>query len=372
MTDLTAHHGNTTQGSLTIASHVLSEGESVLSPDGWQSVAQLIPGQALLGSDGGILEVDQVRRHDAATYRVAFSDGAIATVGGDQGWAIQTHNDREYTKRDGRRRWRQRSTLEVGALLASGATRQTYVPVISAVHYSTPCDLPLDPYGLGLMLGDGSFRVGTPRFTKPEPELHAALAIAFPGNAHTPGGSPGQGAVSLPALFGLNPLTKGLRELDLWGCWSWNKFVPTVYLTASPAQRLAVIQGLLDTDGWVQRNDSGNTGAHFSSSSETLALDVIELVGSLGGLTTLQHKAHPRYQGGIGRPAYVVRINLPRGLDPFRLTRKLDAWRSGRPSIDTPPVRSIKSITHTGSQECISLSVSGHPDTLVLGGFIVT
>jgi phosphate starvation-inducible PhoH-like protein len=372
MTDFSTHHGYTTQGSLTITNHVLCKGESVLSPGGWQPVAQLVAGQALLGSDGGLLEVVQVRRHHAATYRVAFSDGAIATVGADQAWATQTHNDREYAKRDGRRRWRQRSTAEVESLLRSGAKRQTYVPVISAVHYSTQCGLPLDPYGLGLMLGDGSFRDGTPRFTKPEPELHAALAIAFPGNAHTPAGSAGQGTVSLPALTGLNPLTKGLRDLDLWGRWSWNKFVPRVYLTASPSQRLAVIQGLLDTDGWVQRNDSGNTGAHFSTSSEVLACDVIELVRSLGGLTTLQYKPYPRYQRGIGRPAFIVRVNLPRGLEPFRLTRKLDQWRSGRTSIATPPVRSIKSINVNGTQECVSFSVSGHPDTLVLGGFIVT
>jgi len=142
--------------------------------------------------------------------------------------------------------------------------------MVQPVRYLPGSALGLDPYALGLLLGDGSFRGGTPRFTKPEPQLHAALRDALPGNALTVIGDPDDGQLSLPARAGPNPLTAALRDLGLWGVLSQDKFVPSAYLLASPEDRLALVQGLLDTDGWTRRNDHGNTAAYFATSSGRL------------------------------------------------------------------------------------------------------
>ena len=230
-------------------------------------------------------------------------------------------------------------------------------------------ELPLDEYGLGLLLGDGSFRQGTPTFSKPEQQLHDALSRAFPSN-RTTFGDARKGAVSLPAARGTNRLTFALKEMGLWGESSVEKFVPAPYLLAAPGQRLALLQGLLDTDGWVQHNDSGNSSAYFSTSSGCLAENVVELVESLGGTTRVTHKA------GLGIRA--AKDNPPgdssataAGHEPFRLKRKLLLWRAGRTTKITPPVRRITSVEYHGVGTGVGLRVVQPDVSLLIARFIV-
>src|SRR2546423_5248781 len=78
-----------------------------------------------------------------------------------------------------------------------------------------------------------------------------------------------------PGRFGVwpNPLKEELKHLGLWGKHSESKFIPEQYKTANRAARLALLQGLLDADGWVEKTGS----VRFATSSEQLADEVIEL-----------------------------------------------------------------------------------------------
>ena len=344
----------------------------VLTPTGWLSAADIRVGEVVLGPRG---ERIPIRGRGDATgsplYLAEMSDGSSAVVGPAHVWRIQSHNDRERGKRDGRERWRPVDTIDVQSLLARSRVRDTYIPIVKTIQFDSPPSLMLDPYGLGLLLGDGCFRLGTPTFTKPELQLHRALAEAFPGNSQTHLGPTRKGTISLPSVSGPNVLSAGLRELGLWGEGSWSKFIPDQYLRALPVQRLALLQGLLDTDGWVQRNIVGNTGSYLGTSSGRLAGGVVEVVESLGGTTTVLHRARPRYQGGVGRPAWIVRVRLPRPLEPFRLERKLTIWRAGMSGKETPPVRRIISMKYVGVGNVVTIDVdTAHG--LVLGRFVVT
>ena len=365
-------HGPPAEAECTARRCAISAGTGVLTPVGWALVEDLAEGDSLLTRVGRVGRIESLRSVRQTVSRVGFSDGAYAVVGADHEWIVQTHALREAAKRDGRPRWVARATCDIQRLLELGATRSNYVPVVDPVPSLQDRDLPLEPYGLGLLLGDGSFCSGTPSFTKPEPELHAALKELFPRNKQTTIGPADRGAIYLSAVGKRNELTVGLRELGLWGHASYEKFVPNAYKLATPLCRLAILQGLLDTDGWVQRNSSGNTSAYFGTSSAQLAADVVELVESLGGLTTQQHRPAPRYQSGIGRPAFVVRVRLPPGSEPFRLSRKLEGWRAGRTAKATPPVRSIKSVEPVGSRLCYAIGTSGWTDDIVLSRYIVT
>ena len=59
---------------------------------------------------------------------------------------------------------------------------------------------------------------------------------------------------------------------------SWEKFLPEIYMRASVSDRIAVVQGLTDTDGWTQSNSLGNTSAYFGTSSERLKDNFVEMV----------------------------------------------------------------------------------------------
>lgn len=344
----------------------------LLGPDGWVPIDQVARGQLLLGHTGGQLTVLSARSRTLPVYNVMITGGVTAMVGGEQMWHVQSHSVRETAKRTGLPQWHARSTQDLAATLTAGVTRATYLPICTPPCFTDPAPLPIDPYALGLLLGDGSFRGGTPRFTKPEPELHDALAHALPGIRLAHLGDPSKGEVSLRSAGGPNPLTAALRDLELFGRASWEKHVPSLYLKAEPGDRLALLQGMADTDGWVQRNSIGNTACEIGTSSPQLARGLAEIAQSLGGTCTLRCKPEPRYQNGIGRSAYIVRMNLPRELEPFRLTRKLDAWQSGRTSKATGPVRKIERIELAGTACCRIIEVEGRADHVVLDQYVVT
>src|SRR5204863_9169110 len=93
-----------------------------------------------------------------------------------------------------------------------------------------------------------------------------------------------------------NPITVAIRSLDLAGLTSATKFVPELYLRNSAAVRLALLQGLLDTDGGPVRQAGRSCRIQYSTCSPQLARDVVHIVRSLGGI------AYTRGRLAAGRP----------------------------------------------------------------------
>ena len=123
-----------------------------------------------------------------------------------------------------------------------------------------------------------------------------------------------------------NALVTAMDSLGLRGCRSWEKFIPMDYAFASVEQRIALLQGLFDTDGYV----GGKGCPEFCTTSKRLASDVASLVQSLGGVARVTTK-YPRYaykgDHKSGRVAYRVACRMPSGIIPFRLARKAAAYR---------------------------------------------
>jgi phosphate starvation-inducible PhoH-like protein len=168
------------------------------------------------------------------------------------------------------------------------------------------------------------------------------------------------------------------RELGLAGARSSTKFVPDAYLYNAPEVRLAVLQGLLDTDGGPVTQRRRTCRIQCTTTSPRLRDDVAFLVRSLGGV------AYSRTRLASGRPpgranwrpvgyrcdAYVLDIRLPEGIEPFRLTRKRWTYRAfgggGR------PMRFIDSIEPAGEQETVCIKVAAADSLYVTDDFLVT
>ncbi|MBI3320316.1 MAG: PhoH family protein [Candidatus Omnitrophica bacterium] len=168
-----------------------------------------------------------------------------------------------------------------------------------------------------------------------------------------------------------------LRDLDLCGTRSSTKFVPEVYLYNSADVRLAVLQGLLDTDGGPVKQAGRTCRIEYSTTSVRLRDDVIFLVRSLGGIVYSRSRAAVGRAPGRARgrdirhvsDSYVLDIRLPTSLQPFRLSRKLKRYQQ---SGGGHPARYIESIERVGEHEAVCIRVSA-PDSLYLtDGFIVT
>lgn len=161
----------------------------------------------------------------------------------------------------------------------------------------------------------------------------------------------------------MNPVLAALRELGLAGRLAHEKFIPTVYRWAPVQARLALLQGLLDTDGCAE--PAGQVT--FSSASRQLAEDLVFLVRSLGGRCSLRARTGITYTSPTqptpksARDSYKVGgICLP-DWPPFRLRRKAVRVRSGGKT----PQWTIRSVVETGGAEVGTLE-AGTTNGLVL------
>ena len=150
-----------------------------------------------------------------------------------------------------------------------------------------------------------------------------------------------------------------IRRLDLAGKHSYNKHIPNEYLFDSPDNRLWLLKGLLDSDGFVTKKQ-GSIG--FCSTSKELMNGVRFLVESLGG-TCSEGRTNAgnqyTYKGElcVGRESYSFFINLP--VNPFNLERKKNLVKERIKYFPTRYITNIESVSHKHAQ-CIFVEDEEH------------
>jgi phosphate starvation-inducible PhoH-like protein len=350
----------------------------VLTPDGWRPIGSLAVGDLVIGSNGEPTPVLGVYpQGEKDLYRVTTQDGGSTLCSGDHLWAVATRADRRRGKP-----LRVLTTEEmIGGLRASHYHRYE-LPLHSAPVCFPHRKVPMHPYALGLLLGDGCLTgTATPSFATADPELALALKCLLPGTEVRPTGAPQYllNRMTSPGdvITAANPVTAVARQLGLHGTRSATKFVPDLYLYNSVAVRLAVLQGLLDTDGGPVTQRGRTCRVQYTTTSPRLRDDVIFLARSLGGV------AYQRVRPAAGRAphlarghlvhhrhdAYIIDIRLPAGIEPFRLTRKREKYSAtggGR------PMRFIESIEPAGRGEAVCIAVAAADSLYTTEDFLLT
>jgi phage terminase large subunit-like protein len=261
------------------------------TPDGWTAMGDLQVDDWVFDQDGHPCRVVATMpvEHGRPCYRVSFSDGSSIVADAEHEWFTEARrNGRPHgvrLKGIPRRQWTEgyadkiRTTHEIrDTLKASEREHNHRIPVAGPLQLpSTP--LPLDPYVLGCWLGDGES--GGARLTCGYDDLQIIGEIAAAGVPirETASSNDGSGLFSLSTGSRSAPDMAGsvrtcLRSLGLLG----NKHIPPSYLRASEAQRLALLQGLMDTDGYI----SERGWCEFTTTSPVLRDGVLELVRTLG------------------------------------------------------------------------------------------
>jgi hypothetical protein len=331
--------------------------EPVHTPNGFVPMGKLVTGDLVTGASGQpTMVIGVFPQGERQIYRVTFSDGSWTRATGDHLWQVQTCNGIT-------RKYYEVKTTEdlMRSGLRDGAGNRKYrIPVTRPVRMTLSEDLPLDPYLLGLLIGDGSFTQGSPGFTTIDNELVEELRLRLPdGITAEPDGKYQYRLAARRSGGKPNPLATALKGLGLWGHRSETKFIPRQYLTADLPDRLALFQGLMDTDGYY------GSALEFSSSSRQLTEDVLYLVQSFGGVV----------RGGIKEketpclPHYRIIITLPNEVAPFRLRRKATGVRS---RVKYYPVRLIESIEPDGFEESQCIKVDAEDCLYLTRDFVVT
>ena len=352
----------------------------ILTPTGWRAMGNIEVGDEVIGSDGKAVEVTGVfPQGKKKVYRLTMTDGSSAVACAEHLWAVRTASDK--------RRDKPLRVLETQEMMNNLRCFHQYryeLPLLSSPVEWPFREVPIEPYSLGLLLGDGCLTGKTsPSFCTADAELVSSMSFALTDmNLNFRRKSdidyivtnPDAGHGGIPVR---NPLTQALRQLNLNGTYSSTKFIPEIYLHNCAAVRLAVLQGLLDTDGGPVTQQDRTCRIQYTTTSEQLKHDVLFLVRSLGGVAYWRRrKAEGRKPGfargrevGYRNDAFVIDIRLPQGLEPFRLKRKADIYRrhgGGR------PVRFIKNIEFVGVEETQCISVAALDSLYVTDDFILT
>ncbi|GAA1926342.1 hypothetical protein GCM10009837_59750 [Streptomyces durmitorensis] len=295
----------------------------VLTPDGFRPMGEIRQGESVFVPSGEIAVVDGVfPQGERDVWSLTLSDGSSVECDDEHLWIVGTscgwhrgQPPKVMTTRE----------IRLDLFKANGSSKW-YLPAATPVDLGGDAAPPLDPYLFGLLLGDGS-------------SCDYTIQLV-----HRSGGV-------------RNPVIQALRDLGLWGLTSHDKFIPDVFKNVSIKNRLALLQGLLDTDGTIQ---SDGLSISLCSASLRLAEDVAWLVRSLGGRARVLPK----------KTAFNVSIALPDEYAPFRLMRKASRVRE-RPKYNTFR-RGIRSVQFVGRKPVQCISVAHPSRAYVTDNFTVT
>ena len=311
----------------------------VPTSQGWTPIGDIRPGDLVFDQDGFptvVLAATEPMR-GRPCYEVAFSDGTTVVADAEHQWRTISKNDRRY----GLGVDRVVTTRQIGESLRVRDEFNHHVPLAGAVWYPER-DLPIDPYVLGAWLGDGTATAA--EITCADVEIRREIARAgyavarqrtrplvyrIGGAGHTRNTTTGRYERN-------DSLSSTLRNLERLG----HKEVPAEYLRASIEQREALLQGWMDTDGYVDQWGRCN----LTTVRKNLAVQACELVASLGFRPKLAAK-RAMLNGRDCGPKYEIQFTPDRPV--FRLPRKLDRPKpSGRfhrfrAIVEVRPIESV-------------------------------
>lgn len=290
----------------------LVNGTGVLTPTGYVSIEKLNIGDIVFGQDGKPCHVCGIYpQGEKEVYEVVFSDGNSIECCEDHLWFYQTANMRNQKKFDVKPL---KEIMQIPLKISGGEYKKNnlFIPMSKPVEFSQKDKmLPLSPYTLGALLGDGHLRTfgKTSVFTSANLDMIARVSdelfeLGFSLKHQN------KYDYNIVSIFNINGHTGKFNEviesLGLSNKRSDEKFIPSIYLYASINDRVQLLQGLIDTDG----NCTGSAYDYYTTSSK-LADDVTFLAESLGlTVTRRTKKTTYMYEGRKmnGIPSYDLRI----------------------------------------------------------------
>jgi hypothetical protein len=334
----------------------LRNGTRVLTDSGLVPIESLVIGSVVIGSSGKPTKVVGVHPQGVRpVYRVKTSDGAAIDCDGRHLWTVYTN--RSWSGKKPPKTVTTDFLRDNGLFMPSGEAR-FFLPLLQEPACFVGRQLPLDPYLLGVLLGDGMLSSrGTVGICS---DRWIAENVVLP-RGHTirklPDSEKGNDVASYHILgceWGRNEVLDGIRELRLDGLRAWEKFIPDDYLFADTDSRRQLLAGLIDTDGGNKRKG----GIKYHTTSEQLASDFRFLAESLGGLCSMIRKRGGKYiwKGEVrtGRDIWELTPRLRDGLCPFRLPHKSVEWK---PAVKRMR-RAVVSIEPVGEYPCTCITVA--------------
>lgn len=333
----------------------------VFTPAGPSTMGELKKGGYIVGLNGKpskILNVFPNGKCDV--YEVELFDGRKTQCGLEHLWKI-------YGRDSGREGKRTSKIVDTKFLLDKplkiNNSYKYYLPINESVKYEKT-DLPIPPYTLGAILGDGNVtkqlkisgvdgeliqnvldELGEQKWEhEGYYEAHSAYKANWQIVFFTKNKNYWREYYGNTVASNINPVWEELKRLNL-NVKSSEKYIPNVYKYSSIEQRYELVKGLMDTDGAISK-DGAMT---FGNVSKRLVLDLQEVLYSLGIASTFRKR-----KDGL----YIIYINTNKNI--FRLSRKSIRVIKDRKSRNYIPIVAVRKLDYQEESSCISVDSKDH------------
>ena len=350
-------------------------------PGGWTTMGEIQSGDYVETDEGKFTKVlDTFPQGIRDVYEITFKDGRKVRCDENHLWKVHFYDWKlPNTCDDG---YRIKTTLEMIKEHKRVRSKGKYlkIPLVTGIDRPSyrDVDLPLDPYFLGAILGDGGISGTGVHIHTPDEEIIDKIReklipeCQITKNNYIESTCPVFSVIRSGREYGKkNQVKEILIELGLYGKRAWEKSIPEVYFTGSYHQRLELLKGLLDTDG-----HAGNEGSiEFSSTSEVLAKQVQELVWSTGGICKLAKRQTYFTHKGVKKPGRVsyrlsIRHQFPESL--FHVSRKRARLSNDSQYCKHGIKLAITDIEYIGKEETKCISILSEKKLYLTDNYIVT
>lgn len=337
----------------------------VLTPSGWIKIKDLKVGDKVICPDNSESNVLGIfPQGKKLVNEITFSDGRKTECCNEHLWKIYSKNWKKVGDN-----FRVTET-KVIKRIKNNTIEKLHIDLVKPIEQKD-ITLEIDPYILGVLIGDGSLTKG-PQFTKQDKEVIDRVRSKLDKD-YSLNENPDKNTIRLSIVSNINNLRSNkyrnfIRNVGL-NVLSQDKYIPSIYLHSSINSRTELLRGLMDTNGTVGKN--GNLS--YSTPSKMLADNVTYLVRSLGGIATISEKIPTftyKNEKKVGLKSYRIAIRIPNPRNYVTLKRKQDRISEEYQYNDLK--LEITNIKELDEKECTCIYID-HPDHLyVTNDFIVT
>ena len=292
----------------------------VYTPDGYKLMKDIGVGDKVSTPDGGVANVVGVfPQGNKDVYRIYFADGDYVECCKEHLWKIK---DRYKSKKKYKNKYRVEETSYLIEKLNNKTKSRRFSIDTPEKCFFNERNLSIEPYLMGCLLGDGGITHSVTFSSVDEQILCEVGGIVEKVGCELKHYS--KCTYGISSERGLrNDILESLRLYGVFGKRSEEKFIHDDYIYNSVDNRISLLQGLMDTDGTV---DYRTGMPSFCTTSYQLAIDLKEIVQSLGGVCVIKNK-QTFYTNADGKKisglkSYNCNVKYNKNKDIFRLNRK--------------------------------------------------
>jgi hypothetical protein len=306
------------------------------TPEGWTTIGDIKVGDQILSPDGNPVSVtfktETMINHQC--YKIFFDNGEEIVADADHLWEVNSSYWRTGKKVINTDEIYSRYLKKTNNKRGKGVEGSLYIDLSKAINGKNQ-NLPIDPYLLGVWLGDGYSADGRIIAHKDDYEFYKTkLDIEHEREDNN------------CIRFKCRDLRKKLKENNLLK----NKHIPQIYLRSSIDQRMELLRGLMDTDGSITKTQS----FEFYQKNYEFILQVVELLSSLGIKSRVSRKSINQCWYYTVRFASKEKVfNLPRKLELINFNGK------GRPQNKRHYIQKIEQVDSV-PVACIQVDSDDH------------